>query len=187
MSWIKEVWNTGQVEDAGPQDPNTIRFLGLNLDYISKKQSSSDQTEGGVTINQLEYVVETLEKFEGQFQLRTRTSAGDSDSFGKTPELPAQANEEHEHAVKQGLNLAGVAGSLNWLALRSRPDIAWAVSRASRLVTKQPSVAVHRFKHTVCCIPSIQAHWTILEMVDGSGSQIQSFERKRQTQALGLR
>eukprot|EP00971_Amphidinium_carterae_P247525 4914842-Amphidinium_carterae.2 len=64
---VKGVCNTGQVEYAGPEDPNTIRFLGLNLDYISKKQSSSDQPEGGVTINQLEYVVETLEKLEGQF------------------------------------------------------------------------------------------------------------------------
>eukprot|EP00971_Amphidinium_carterae_P020291 399852-Amphidinium_carterae.3 len=54
MSWIKGVWNTGQVEYAGPDDPNTIRLLGLNLDYISKKQSSSDQPEGGVPINQLE-------------------------------------------------------------------------------------------------------------------------------------
>eukprot|EP00971_Amphidinium_carterae_P020290 399852-Amphidinium_carterae.2 len=76
-----------------------------------------------------------------------RTSAGDSDSFGKTPDLPAQAIKEYDHAVKQGLNLAGVAGSLNWLAHRSRPDIAWAVSRASRLVTKQLSGAFHRFKH----------------------------------------
>eukprot|EP00971_Amphidinium_carterae_P278546 5529333-Amphidinium_carterae.1 len=104
MSWIKRVWNTGQVEYAGPEDPNTIRFLGLNLDYISKKQSSGDEQEGGVTINQLEYVVETLEKFQSQFQLRTRTSAGDSDSFGKTSELPAQAIKEYDHAVKQGLN-----------------------------------------------------------------------------------
>eukprot|EP00971_Amphidinium_carterae_P014049 276850-Amphidinium_carterae.1 len=88
----------------------------MNLDYISKKQSNSDQQE---------------KKFESQFQLRTRTSAGDSDSFGKTSELPAQAIKEYDHAVKNGLNLAGVAGSLNWLALRSRPDIAWAVSRAA--------------------------------------------------------
>eukprot|EP00971_Amphidinium_carterae_P247524 4914842-Amphidinium_carterae.1 len=83
-----------------------------------------------------------------------RTSAGDSDSFGKTPDLPAQVIKEYDHAVKQGLNLAGVAGSLNWLALRSRPDIAWALSRASRMVPKRPS--------------------------------IQSSERKRQTQGLGL-
>eukprot|EP00971_Amphidinium_carterae_P056603 1118590-Amphidinium_carterae.1 len=64
MNWIKGIWSTGQVEFAGPEDPNTIRFLGMNLDYITKKQSSSDELEGGVTINQMEYVVETLEKFE---------------------------------------------------------------------------------------------------------------------------
>eukprot|EP00971_Amphidinium_carterae_P079433 1571651-Amphidinium_carterae.1 len=64
MTWVKGVWTTGQVECVGPEDPQTIRFLGMNLDYITEKQSSSDQLEGGVTINQLKYVVETLEKFE---------------------------------------------------------------------------------------------------------------------------
>eukprot|EP00971_Amphidinium_carterae_P248679 4936138-Amphidinium_carterae.1 len=53
MNWIKGIWSSGQVEFAGPEDPNTIRLLGMNLDYIAKKQSSSDQPEGGVTINQL--------------------------------------------------------------------------------------------------------------------------------------
>eukprot|EP00971_Amphidinium_carterae_P176292 3494727-Amphidinium_carterae.2 len=61
MTWVESVWTTGQVEFVGPEDPQTIRFLGMNLDYITKKQSNSDQQEGGVTINQLEYVVETLE------------------------------------------------------------------------------------------------------------------------------
>eukprot|EP00971_Amphidinium_carterae_P346353 6487756-Amphidinium_carterae.1 len=41
----------GLTDDMGPEDPQTIRFLGMNLDYISKKQSNSDQQEGGVTIN----------------------------------------------------------------------------------------------------------------------------------------
>eukprot|EP00971_Amphidinium_carterae_P231213 4588528-Amphidinium_carterae.2 len=52
-----------------------------------------------------------------------RMSAGDGDSFGKNAELPPQAIKEYERAVKNGLNLAGVAGSLNWLALRSRQSL----------------------------------------------------------------
>eukprot|EP00971_Amphidinium_carterae_P312523 6211752-Amphidinium_carterae.1 len=46
----------------------------------------------------------------------------------------------------RGLNLAGVAGTLNWLALRPRPDIAWAVSRTARLVARNPPLAYHRFR-----------------------------------------
>eukprot|EP00971_Amphidinium_carterae_P236070 4685038-Amphidinium_carterae.1 len=60
MTWAKSVWTTGQVDFAGPEDPYTICFFGINLDYISKKQSSSEQHEGGITINELEYDVETL-------------------------------------------------------------------------------------------------------------------------------
>eukprot|EP00971_Amphidinium_carterae_P221134 4390210-Amphidinium_carterae.1 len=111
----------GSTKAICTEDPNTIRFLGLTLDYVDKKHSSDSLPEGSITINQLAYVVETLEKFETQFQLRMRTSAGDGDGFGKTAEPPPQAIKEFEHAVKNGLNLAGVAGSLIWLALRSRP------------------------------------------------------------------
>eukprot|EP00971_Amphidinium_carterae_P125285 2482363-Amphidinium_carterae.1 len=100
MSWIKGVWNTGQVEYAGPDDPNTIRFLGLNLDYIAKKL------------------------VRHQIYLHRRSM------------------------VKQGLNLAGVAGSLNWLALRSDlTSLGRCQERQDLIVTKQPSVAFHRFKH----------------------------------------
>eukprot|EP00971_Amphidinium_carterae_P203583 4040462-Amphidinium_carterae.3 len=89
--WEWEFGNTGQVKYAGPDDPNTIRFLGLNLDNISKKQSSNGQPEGGVTIYQLEYVVETLEKFEGQFQLRMRTSAKTFDELDNDDSVTADS------------------------------------------------------------------------------------------------
>eukprot|EP00971_Amphidinium_carterae_P311482 6190665-Amphidinium_carterae.1 len=62
--------------------------------------------------------------------------------------LPDAAIKEYEIAKEKGLNLAGVAGTLNWLALRSRPDIAWprAVSRTARLVARDPPLAYHRFR-----------------------------------------
>eukprot|EP00971_Amphidinium_carterae_P149029 2954906-Amphidinium_carterae.1 len=64
---------------------------------------------------------------------------------------------DHAAAVKKGLNLAAVAGSLNWVALRSRPDVSWAVSRAARFVSRDPSLAYHRF------VPSA----TFLKNLDG--------------------
>eukprot|EP00971_Amphidinium_carterae_P019110 376184-Amphidinium_carterae.1 len=60
-------------------------------DDVDGKHSNKELPVGSVTINQLEYVVATLEKFKTQFQLRTRTSAGDGDSFGKNSNLPPQA------------------------------------------------------------------------------------------------
>eukprot|EP00971_Amphidinium_carterae_P206137 4090959-Amphidinium_carterae.1 len=64
-----------------------------------------------------------------------------------TQQSTQQMQADHAAAVKKGLNLAAVAGSLNWVALRSRPDISWAVSRAARLVSRDPSLAYHRFRH----------------------------------------
>ena len=33
------------------------------------------------------------------------------------------------------INLLAIAGCLNWIALRARPDIAWGISRAASLIT----------------------------------------------------
>eukprot|EP00971_Amphidinium_carterae_P172148 3413200-Amphidinium_carterae.1 len=54
---------------------------------------------------------------------------------------------DYAASTKKGLNLAAVAGSLNWVALRSRPDISWSVSRAARLVSRDPALAFYRFRH----------------------------------------
>eukprot|EP00971_Amphidinium_carterae_P011878 233946-Amphidinium_carterae.1 len=62
------------------------------------------------------------------FNLKGCTSSEDHDSFGQSEFLPDAAIKEYEKAKKKKLNLAGVSGTLNWSALQSRPDIAWAVS-----------------------------------------------------------
>ena len=38
-------------------------------------------------------------------------------------------------------------GCLNWIALRTRPDIAWATSRAASLITHDPDLCFIRVKH----------------------------------------
>ena len=38
-------------------------------------------------------------------------------------------------------------GCLNWIALRTRPDIAWATSRAASLITHDPDLCFVRVKH----------------------------------------
>eukprot|EP00971_Amphidinium_carterae_P099932 1976122-Amphidinium_carterae.1 len=82
MTWIKSIWKTGIVESTGPLDPQSIRFLGLNIEVIRKQQG--DMPPGSVTINQIEYCVDTLAKFDEMFNLKGRTSPGDHDSFGQS-------------------------------------------------------------------------------------------------------
>eukprot|EP00971_Amphidinium_carterae_P261412 5185957-Amphidinium_carterae.2 len=102
--------------------------------------------------HQIEYCVDTLAKFDDTFNLKGKTSPGDHDSFGQSEVLPDAAIKEYEMAKEKGLNLAGVAGTLNWLALRSRPDIAWAVSKTARLVAHNPPLAYHRFRQVARCL-----------------------------------
>eukprot|EP00971_Amphidinium_carterae_P324745 6454080-Amphidinium_carterae.1 len=86
------------------------------MEVVRKQQG--DTPPGSVTINQIEYCVDTLAKFDETFCLKGRTSAGDHDSFGQSEILPDAAIKEYKRAKEKGLNLPGVAGTLNWLALR---------------------------------------------------------------------
>ena len=109
---------------------------------------------GSILLSQMEYV---LLKFEPSLQLKTRTTPGNQESFSPSSLMSHdQAVAEHleslnaliaedvidaDAAVKASpklhynsdqvvVNLPAIVGCLNWIALRSRPDIAWATSRA---------------------------------------------------------
>ena len=55
----------------------------------------------------------------------------------------------HYNSDQVVINLPAIVGCLNWIALRSRPDIAWATSRAASLITRDPDLCFIRVKH-VC-------------------------------------
>ena len=42
---------------------------------------------------------------------------------------------------------AALVGTINWIALRTRPDIAWATSRAASLISRDTEAAFIRLKH----------------------------------------
>ena len=57
----------------------------------------------------------------------------------------AQKNQKlHYNSEKNVINLDAIVGCLNWIALRTRSDIAWATSR---LITRDPDTCVIRVKH----------------------------------------
>ena len=45
------------------------------------------------------------------------------------------------------INLPALVGCLNWIALRTRPDIAWATSREASLITHDTDLCFIRVKH----------------------------------------
>ena len=114
-------------------------------------------------------------KFEPSLQLKTRTTPGNQESFATRPtSSPTEAEKAEYHASLQALmqdeiveldvlekkntklhynseqsliNLLAIVGCLNLIALRARPDIAWATSRAARLITHDPDACFIRVKH----------------------------------------
>ena len=122
----------------------------------------------------MEYVIEVLMKFEPSLQLKTRTTPGNQESFVSTPahcaddqavqeylqSLQALAVEDiieahkvktaspklHYNSDQVAINLPAIVGCLNWIALRTRPDIAWATSRAASLITQDPDLCFIRVK-----------------------------------------
>ena len=53
----------------------------------------------------------------------------------------------HYNSEQNLINLPAIVGCLNWIALRTRPDIAWGTSRAASLITHDPDTCFIRVKH----------------------------------------
>ena len=115
----------------------------------------------------MDCIVEVLMKFEASLQLKTRTT-GTQESFATkptaVPKPPAEADQAEYLASLQALiqdkiveinatqkslklrynsgqnviNLPAIVGCSNWIALRTRPDVAWATSGAASLITHDP-------------------------------------------------
>ena len=153
-----------------------LRFLGMNLERVNEERSEElDMPVGSILLSQMEYVLDVLMKFEPSLQLKTRTTPGNQESFASpSPQMSHdQAVAEHleslhaliaddvidaDAAVKASpklhynsdqvvINLPAIVGCLNWIALRSRPDIAWATSRAASLITHDQDLCFIRVKH----------------------------------------
>ena len=121
----------------------------------------------------MEYVIEVLMKFEPSLQLKLRATPGNQESKQANhvstdaaiheylQSLQALAQDEvieadkikttspklHYNSDQVPVNLPAIVGCLNWIALRTRPDVAWVTSRAASLITHDPDTCFIRVKH----------------------------------------
>ena len=174
---VQRVWKTSAPEHLGPDSDCVpiLRFLGMNLERVDAARSEElDIPEGSILLNQMEYILEVLLKFEPSLQLKTRTTPGNQESFSPSSttshdqivaeyldslqmliaediidaEVAARPNPRlHYNSDQVVINLPAIVGCLNWIALRSRPDIAWATSRAASLITHDADLCFVRVKH----------------------------------------
>ena len=62
---IQTVWKTSQPEHLGPDCVPVLRFLGMNLERVDAERSTElNLPMGSILLNQMEYIVEVLMKFE---------------------------------------------------------------------------------------------------------------------------
>ena len=149
----------------------------MNLERVNAEKSEElGLPAGSILLSQMEYIIEVLMKFEPSLQLKTRTTPGTQESFA-SPQAPQSSTDQavqkyiqslqtlvdddvieagkvktsspklHYNSDQVPINLPTIVRCLNWIALRTRPDIAWATSRATSLITHAPDTCFIRAKH----------------------------------------
>ena len=149
----------------------------MNLERVDAVKSEElNPPVGSILLSHMEYIIEVLMKFEPSLKLKTRATPGNQKSFATRPTTSIPTDAEYDEYMKslqvllqdeiveidaaekkntklhcnseQNLiNLAAIVGCLNWIALRTRPDSAWATSRATSLITHDPDTCFIRIKH----------------------------------------
>ena len=154
-----------------------LRFLGMFLERAYAVRSEElNLPAGSILSNQTEYIIEVLMKFEPSLQVKTRATPWNQESFATRPTTSILADADyaeymkslqvllpdeiveisavekqntklHYNSEQNLINLSAIVGCLNWIALRTRPGIAWATSRAASLITHDPDTCFIRVKH----------------------------------------
>ena len=70
----------------------------MNLERVNEEKSEElGLPVGSILLNQMEYIIEVLMKFEPSLQLKTRTTPGNQESFAST-----QAHQlSTDHAIQE--------------------------------------------------------------------------------------
>eukprot|EP00971_Amphidinium_carterae_P061383 1215461-Amphidinium_carterae.2 len=89
-----------------------------------------------------------LSRFSEHLAIRPRATTGEPESYSETQK---KVEKKVDHgAIKPSIHaksLPLIIGSILWVSIRTRPDISWAVARASSLATTDPNEAMIRVKH----------------------------------------
>ena len=81
---VQHVWKTSAPKHLGPDADcvPVLRFLGMNLGRVDADKSEElGLPVGTILLNQMEYILEVLMKFEPSLQLKVRTTPGNQNSF----------------------------------------------------------------------------------------------------------
>ena len=117
---VQDIWKTSAPEHLGPDSDCVpiLRFLGMNLERVDEARSKElDLPIGSILLNQMEYILEVLLKFEPSLQLKTRTTPGNQESFSPSSTL------SHDQTVAEYLDSLQVLIAEDIIDCRSSSQI----------------------------------------------------------------
>ena len=132
LNAIGGLWQSSEPTVLEAHDKGrTLRFCGVDVERLA---------DGGLRLHQKRYVQDLLVKW-GLGEAKHATTTGDPESFASnTPAESQSVSKDQVQAAQQ------VAGALNWLATRTRPDIAYGVNRCSSCMTSDPERCISMAK-----------------------------------------
>ena len=140
---IKQKWKITEKPKVSYGSGNSVEYLSVNITAYPT----------GYFLDQTVYTQDLLAKW----------SMSECRAIGSLEE-PGDAIEEDEEADEAEVRTAQrLAGGLNWLATRTRPDIAFIVSQLSSAATKQPRRAIALGKRTLRYLAGTREHGVRLE------------------------
>ena len=131
---LRKAWTCSEPEFVTQHHP--MRFCGFELQWVS---------DGGLRVSQEGFIAEMLKR---------REVTGDA----KFP-LPPISDEPDEEPISLAdvRQAQGVVGELTWLTTRSRPDLAFSVGAASRLIHRRPRYVISMCEHILKYVKSTRS------------------------------
>ena len=121
---------------------------------------STRMTKEGFLLHQNHYTQDFLREhsaYISPISARKRTTSGEPEHFRREPPLPLDPlDPQHQGWVKIGQR---ILGGILWLSTRTRPDLAFAVSSAARVLTKDLELLKVKLRHTLQYISTYTNSW----------------------------
>ena len=140
MEKIRLLWKTTPVEALSEQ--GDLAFLGT---WVSEKLLGK---ENGFYIHQIPFAEQLVKRVRADGAMRRETPCEPESYTIGTPKTPKREFSDGEKAAEMH-RLQSLVGSLIWLSCRTRPDLAYGVSMAASVITKDLEECHLRTRHLV--------------------------------------
>ena len=121
-----------------------LPFLGVSI----------RMTKDGLLLHQHHYTQDFLREHSAHISARKRTTSGEPEHFRREPPLPPDPlDPQHQEWVKIGQR---ILGAILWLSTRTRPDLAYAISSAAQVLTRDLGLLKVKLRHILQYINTTQ-------------------------------